>query len=82
MLITLTRKEHREYTVHLTNRQLLKEYRIDKNHLPVLKKAYDKYPHLYLGESALLQMLDTERAIEEYERELTNRGYKLDKIKL
>lgn len=82
MLMPMSRTERREYITPLTNRQLLKGYRIAKSLFIDIQPFTKRSPYLYLGESAIIQLINADREIEECERELKNRGYVISKIKL
>lgn len=64
----------------LTNRQLLKEYRTDKEHLKDLRDMKAKGSKTYLGDPLFRHMFHTTKSIALAEQELTARGYNLDTL--
>ena len=84
--LTCTDAEYAKYAKEETNRQLLKNYRESLKHKADVERVIASQPGKicpsYLGYPAYRVLRDTKRSIHAYENELTNRGYKLDKIKL
>jgi len=78
----LTHKEWADSVKECTNRQLLKHYRSIKEIETDLLACKAKGWVLYLGESLSRQLLDIKRGLTHYTKELTARGYDLNKIKL
>lgn len=84
--ITCTDAEYAQYAKEETNRQLLKSYRLEIAHKADIEACIARQlPTLvpsYLGYPAYRVLRDCKRSIAATEKELKDRGYKLDKIKL
>jgi len=80
--IQVRRASYIKFTKELTNRQLLRDYRLSVQHLKDVQYRVGQDWSYYLGEPIRRVLMNAKHGVNDTKSELIIRGYDLDKIKL